>query len=266
MDKSNRLFHFISNIKELFNETIKYLFPWNCILCEEPSSTPVCESCINSKLKKITTSCNYCGKPVKKKHIDLRCSHCQSEHFFFHKTVSAYIYTKDIRRIHHEFKYNQGIAYLDQILPGFLEILKTTEWGSVVPQCIVPVPTSFWRLWRKGYNQSLIIANRVSKELNLPVINCLHRKLNQRTQTGLSKTARKQNVKNAFYFSYKSLVPNAVLLIDDLMTTGYTLSECARVLRQNNVKRVYCATLFTLPKYVKEYEKEIDMDILLSNY
>lgn len=249
--------------KLYFSEALKYLFPWNCLLCDEPSPTPVCEDCLSKKLRLVKNGCSHCGKPRKSKDIDLRCAHCQSEVFAFHKVVSAYVYTRNIRKIHHEFKYNQGIAYLEQIMPGFIETLKTVEWGSVQPKCIVPVPTSFWRYLRKGYNQSNIIASRVSKEFDIPLINCLHRKNNQRSQTGLSKTARRKNVQNAFYYRYAGEMPNSALIIDDLMTTGYTLSECARLLRRNKVKRVFCATIFTLPKYVTEHEKELDLDEML---
>lgn len=260
------ILEFRSKIKKLFSRSLEYLFPWYCVLCDEPSPNPLCDNCENQRLLKIKYSCPYCGKPRRTNLPGIHCSHCQNEHFAFHRVVSTYIYNNDARKIHHEFKYNQGIAYLKQIIPSFIDTLQKVEWGSVLPMCVVPVPTSFWQYFRKGYNQAYIISEIVSKELNLPLVNCLKRRNHQRSQTGLSKTARKKNVQKAFYFDRNISLPSCVLLIDDLMTTGYTLSECARILRKNKVKRVFCATIFTLPKYSVSSDKEIDLDYILKDF
>ena len=109
----------------------------------------------------------------------------------------------------------------------------------------VPVPLFSSKLKKRGYNQSEILAKELSKKFKIPFQNILERTRNTKTQVGLSNIDRKLNIKNAFSFNnQKSVISNqSIFLVDDVVTTGSTLKEAAKVLKRNGVKRVIGLTL-----------------------
>lgn len=103
---------------------------------------------------------------------------------------------------------------------------------------LVPVPLHSWRKWRRGYNQSELLARELSRLTNAPSLSLLRRTRFTTTQTELSREERLQNVEGAFALNEKAArvlalrkTPFSFVLIDDVYTTGATLEECARVLR-----------------------------------
>ncbi len=104
----------------------------------------------------------------------------------------------------------------------------------------VPVPFHRSKLWWRGFNQAELLA----RLLDITVMNLLKRGRNTRTQVGLDRQERLQNLKDAFYLekSRLNLHPTTVLLVDDVMTTGTTLEECATLLRQQGAKQIFALT------------------------
>lgn len=116
---------------------------------------------------------------------------------------------------------------------------------------IVPVPLHSWRRFRRGYNQSELLARELGRCLNIPICNALRRARHTAPQVGLSARERADNVREAFVLRLDRagapiLNPahaNTILLLDDVSTTGATLHECARVLKQAGIARVCALTL-----------------------
>lgn len=109
---------------------------------------------------------------------------------------------------------------------------------------IIPVPLHLRRTRERGFNQSESIARFVGQKIKRPVISGLGRARYTVQQAHLGKTERGRNVQNAFIWTSDSPSPENILLIDDVYTTGATLSECAKVLLQNGTRRVESFTLF----------------------
>ena len=109
---------------------------------------------------------------------------------------------------------------------------------------IVPVPLHWLRQWRRGFNQSEVLARGLSRNLGIPVISALRRTRSTQVQAGLSNTARRRNVSQAFRARRGiSLAGKRVLLVDDVMTTGSTAAACARALKRAGAARVTLATV-----------------------
>lgn len=169
---------------------------------------------------------------------------------------SPHAFDGALRSAIHRFKYEGKAALaapLTALLEGFLQpSLHGLDMSTHVPPAmgrpdvIVPVPLHFWRRHRRGYNQSELLARELGRRLNIPVRNVLRRARHTSPQVGLSARERADNVRDAFLPRENRSgepVANTVLLIDDVCTTGATLHECARALKQAGAARVFALTL-----------------------
>jgi ComF family protein len=112
------------------------------------------------------------------------------------------------------------------------------ERGAAMPELILPVPLHAQRLRDRGYNQAQEVARTLGRELSIPVdVRTCARTLTTRPQAGLERKERRRNVRGAFQLQ-RRLDAAHVAILDDVVTTGCTVSELARVLRKAGVKRV----------------------------
>ena len=109
----------------------------------------------------------------------------------------------------------------------------------------VPIPLFSSKLKKRGYNQSEILAEELSKRFNVSFQNILKRERNTVSQVGLSNIERKLNIKNAFKLGASGyrLEARNIFLVDDVVTTGSTLLEASKILKKNGAKRVIGLTL-----------------------
>lgn len=107
------------------------------------------------------------------------------------------------------------------------------------------VPVSFRRKFQRGYDQVELLASAVSRELDIPVLPTLKKARHTRTQSGLRDASqRKANVLGAYRILPDCMLSGkTVLLLDDVITTGATASECAKVLLSSGAKEIYCAAV-----------------------
>ncbi len=110
---------------------------------------------------------------------------------------------------------------------------------------IIPVPLHSTRLREREYNQSLLLAHRMSTYLDIPLNYSILRRIRETPpQTSLTKHARLQNLRRSFAVKTPQLLKGkSILLVDDVYTTGTTVNECAKVLRKAEAKHVYVVTL-----------------------
>jgi ComF family protein len=127
-------------------------------------------------------------------------------------------------------------------MAGWLaEIARREDWR---PTLVVPVPLSPRRRRRRGYNQADLVAEALAGLLGLPVrTGALSRSRETQSQVGLDPAARRTNVEGAFQARRAEVEGQAVLLVDDLFTTGATLASCARALQEEGSKEVYGLTV-----------------------
>ncbi len=133
------------------------------------------------------------------------------------------------------FKYK----YLSEIADIFEKIIDKTGlhniWQDFV---IIPVPLHARRQRERGFNQAEILAGLFAKKLGLSINKNLHRPIYTVQQAKLPRKQRQSNLKNAFVWG-AGIPPEKVLLVDDVYTTGATMAECAKVLKENGVKVVW---------------------------
>ncbi len=111
---------------------------------------------------------------------------------------------------------------------------------------IAPVPLFWWKYLKRGYNQAALLADTIASETHIRNIEVIRRIRNTRSQTKLNDDDRRRNVLNAFQVRQNGIEGKKIILIDDVMTTGVTISECARVLKEAGAKRVYsCVAAIT---------------------
>ncbi len=139
-------------------------------------------------------------------------------------------------------RWNEGLA---ELMGEWWAAVAQPRFASLGVDCVVPVPLHWLRRWQRGYNQSASLALGLATGLRLPVQKWwLKRIRNTPSQKILSATARKENVRGAFGVrSTAALAGRSVLLVDDVMTTGATAHEAARMLRKAGAKRVLVAVL-----------------------
>lgn len=107
------------------------------------------------------------------------------------------------------------------------------------PDMLIPVPLHNLRMITRGFNQAFELGTYASKVFNIPLLStALRRHRNTKAQSGLSRKQRRKNVRGAFYWHGAIKSARHVALIDDVMTTGTTVTECTRVLKKAGAKRV----------------------------
>lgn len=147
----------------------------------------------------------------------------------FDEVFSAGVYDGALRKLIHLFKF-EGVRPLARPLGGFLAQALPRERRFDV---IVPMPLHWRRRWRRGFNQSELLAREIGRRWNIPVRKLVRRKRATAPQAGLTSAQRRKNVQGAFEAARgANLRGMSVLLIDDVLTTGATAGACARALKR----------------------------------
>lgn len=157
---------------------------------------------------------------------------------------SACLYEGVLKELIHMFKYTGKLSLTKVLSELMIDFVKETPEIMQGIDMMTFVPLQTRRLSERGFNQSGELAFNIAKALGLPLKNLLEKTLSTRHQNELSREERLVNLKGAFRIKKGISVKGLqILLIDDVMTTGATLSECAKVLARNGAKVVRCLTL-----------------------
>ena len=167
----------------------------------------------------------------------------------FDRAYSYGSYDGSLRDLIHLFKYS-GMKPLGKRLAGLLSRALPDD-GAECFDVVVPMPLHWRRQWKRGFNQSEILARSVARHLGIPLAKAVKRVRATTTQAGLSRNRRRKNVTGVFRRSRKSLVAGKrVLLIDDVVTTGATAGACASTLKRAGAASV---TLLTLARVDRRF-------------
>lgn len=157
------------------------------------------------------------------------CGPCSLQKHDIEQTIAGYRYAEPLRTLLHEFKYREGL-YLSSFLAGL--ILDVIPNDAVRPQCLIPVPMHPQRLRQRGYNQAVELAKQLGRALKLPLdVSHCKKIINTAPQASLDADARRKNLRQAF--AAKPLPYQHIVLVDDLITTGSTTIELAKVLKSH---------------------------------
>ena len=212
-------------MKLVIRKLIELLYPKRCPFCRKlmDEKRPVCPLCH--------------GK------LPLTIGNEQSQSFpFVDNCVSPLYYEGTVRESLHRYKFSGAAAYAE-IYGEFIS--KCIDENSITCDIITWVPLSKTRKWKRGYNQAELIGRYLSESLAVPGTDLLKKIKNNPAQSGTANAEiRKANVRGVYKaINEETLKGKCILLVDDVVTTGSTISECARVLKEAGCKEVYAATL-----------------------
>lgn len=231
----------------MLSTALNLLFPPRCLTCEEAVSAhgTLCAQCWSGITFLSGPCCGACGLPF---DFDMGegalCAECLHRRPVFSRARAALRYDDASRRLIMELKY-QDETQLARIFGPWM----ASAGRDMAAACdiIVPVPLHYWRFVKRRYNQAALLAQALAKPAGLPVLpDALLRTRATPQQAGLSKRERERNMRGAFRVNPRyaeRLRGKSVLLIDDVFTTGATLSACTRSLLAAQAASVSVLTL-----------------------
>ncbi len=220
------------------------VYPPRCAGCGT-RGTWFCARCVEQLARCTGPTCVRCGEPLQPASLPSRfCHRCQSNPLDLDGLRFVAYFEGPLRQAVHQLKYRGCRA----VAPALGHLMADTYRAAPFPcERLVPVPLHQRRLRERGYNQAALLAQAVGAELNVPVLpQALVRHRETRSQVQLNAQERRENVQGAFVVSPDAmpmLQDRAVVLIDDVCTTGATLEACATALRQVGARSVWGLTL-----------------------
>lgn len=218
-----------------------YLLPGICLLCGSKTlrRLDLCHLC-ESDLPWIRKPCILCAKPVSGSWQC--CPNCALTPPLWQRMLCPFSYEAPLDYLIHQFKYRHQLAACQvtgSLLAMFARLFYQTSGLTVKkPDVIVPVPLHKSRLRERGYNQSAELAQIVADALQVPVEARIIRRLrNTPPQQQLEKSQRLKNLNGAFTLD-SDVSHLHIALLDDVITTGSTLTELSRLLQQGGAYRV----------------------------
>lgn len=213
------------------------LMPPTCILCGNPgdASRDICKFCSEELITNLHC-CYRCGLPYEQAVTGpLLCGECQRRMPGFDETHAPYLHQGAVRFLISGLKFRK--QFKNARLIGLL-MADYLSRSAEMPDRIVPVPLHPARYRERGFNQSIEIARILKRELKVPLaLDCCARSRNTPHQIDLPAKERRKNMKNAFIVNGR-LDNQHIAIVDDVMTTGTTVSELARTLKKAGAARV----------------------------
>ena len=226
---------------------LSLLFPPHCAQCRAATHARqhLCEACAEKAAKIEAPFCRLCSQPFDGA-IDgtFTCSNCEDRRFHFDCAVSRYRSDGVVRELVHRFKYDRCL-YLRQTLAEWLaETLDDARITAHPFDYLVPVPLHAARQRDREFNQAALLAELLAERHGETVLHALKRIRYTTTQTQLDREERRQNLRNAFRVRHPRRVAGShLILVDDVFTTGSTVDECARVLKESGAASVRVITV-----------------------
>jgi competence protein ComFC len=226
---------------------LSLLYAPHCAHCkaDTPSGCHLCETCSRSARRLIAPFCQICSEPFSGEiTAAFSCMNCGDRHFHFTGVVAPYRSRGVVRDFIHRFKYD-GHFYLRHPLAAWMAAgFDDARLASPAIDALVPVPLHAARRREREFNQAEVLATLAGAARQIPVLRDLQRIRYTTTQTRLNREERMENLRGAFRIRNNTRVQGRhLVLIDDVMTTGSTVEECARVLRQAGAASVRVLTV-----------------------
>ncbi|HEV7987983.1 MAG TPA: ComF family protein [Candidatus Binataceae bacterium] len=236
---------------------LNFLYPPRCAACDAAlpidATRRVCASCLAAVEPPRPPLCLLCGAPLNSDAGDERCDHCRAAPPAFDSARAITRYRSGaygtgtdgssavaalLRR--HKYGLDQSLG---RALAEYLDAGPALEAGTY--DVVIPVPLHRTRLRWRGFNQAALLGVALARRLNCPLdVATLARVHSTPSQTARDRAERRRNVRDAFAVRRPLRVAGQrVLLVDDVMTTGATADECARMLRAAGARRIDVLTL-----------------------
>ena len=224
----------------MLKDLYRYFIQGRCCFCDAAGfeDMDICRVCLDS-LPHNNLACDSCGIPVKFPQTNGRriCGSCLISRRAVFRTIAPYLYEYPVPYIVHSLKFHDEQKYAR--LMGELMASAVKKSGAHdLPDVLMPVPLHKTRQRQRGFNQAELIARYCGQSLSIPVsVQALDRVIDTPSQTCLARDLRKKNLRKAF--SLKCRPDKAhIAIVDDVMTTGTTVTALAWLLRKSAVARV----------------------------
>ncbi len=219
------------------NKALDLLFPPLCAACDTLGPL-ICADCLAQLPRVAEPLCQRCGRSLE--YAAPVCGSCLQPSFRLQQVRAPLLYHEPVTRIIHRMKYD-GLFALAKPLAQIMA--KSWPAWEPYPDTIVPIPLHKRRQGRRGFNQSALLASHLGQQMEIPVDKqAVNRVKHTMPQIGLSPAERLENVRNAFTADSQQVKNKQILLIDDVYTTGATMSAAADALLASGAAGVsaYC--------------------------
>jgi len=231
---------------ELLEAAVSLLYPPVCTICGTSirAGEYLCDQCEAKAVRISAPFCEKCSEPFDGSIKGaFTCANCAHRTIYFEAAVAAYRGRGIVRQIVHEFKYGRHIHLRHLVARWLHAALDDERLCGHRFDVVVPVPLHLARQRERGFNQASLLVELLSAQTTVPPKPLLERTRYTTTQTALDRSERMENLHNAFRLRKNANVRGLrVLLVDDVLTTGSTLNECARVLKRAGAFSVHAAT------------------------
>ena len=243
MNLKERIIKFFYGFEDLFFKN------HSCLCCrkEIPDGTDfsMCKNCLEELDVIAGNLCVVCGDKILEDNKI--CDRCDKIDYLFNKSRSFAVYDGVASKIVKRFKYSKKKYYAEYLAKLMLQ--NDAVFKDVAVITFVPIGKK--RRSERGFNQAEELARKIGEIKNIPVVETLEKLGNERHQAGLSQKDRQKNLSGTFKLvedSAKLIKDKNVLLIDDVFTTGATLSECSKVLKSDKKNKPSSVCCYTFAK------------------
>ena len=231
----------MANLKTFGKPQANHLLTQDCLLCGAASQDILCPDCADDLPRLPERRCPRCALPTSQGET---CGKCLTAPPHFDETRVAFRYGFPVDKLIQSFKYGHRLALGHYFGRQLARLVQT-----ISADLVIPLPLHPDRLRSRGFNQALELARPVAKALACPLDASLCQRIrNTQAQADLPWKARRQNIRHAFH-CVKDLSGQRIVLVDDVMTTGASLDECARTLRLHGAASIVLLVVArTLPE------------------
>jgi competence protein ComFC len=232
--------------RNVLSSVAALLYPPSCTICATSVHLDqyLCPACEEKIIHIVPPFCAKCSEPFDGAVASgFSCANCTHRTIHFDAAIAAYRSRGVVRRVVLNFKYGRQIYLRHLVAQWLYAALDDSRLHQQQFDLIVPVPLHRARQRERGFNQAALLADLLSTRIAIPSRPALERTHYTTTQTAFDRSERMENLRGAFRLRRNTDVRGLrVLLVDDVLTTGSTLSECARTLKSGGARTVYAAT------------------------
>jgi len=223
---------------------LDWIYPPTCIACRSllPLNFPerfICEACMRLFETVVPPICKQCGVTVS--GDTPLCASCYGKNFHFTYNRATFPYDEVIRDMMHEIKFRKK----KRVAQGLGELWAASVVKKSFPQdgILVPVPMHPAKKRERGFNQAEVLCRALSQKFNIPMDELLIRTADTPPQAGLHPKLRVENVQGVFSVRpHADIKGSTYIIIDDIYTTGASLNECAKTIKNSGAKQILCMT------------------------
>ncbi len=236
MPKDTLMISFLKNFYEL-------CFPQECILCNKPITSytryPLCSKCEQMLFHIVEPCCKKCGRPlVSEQEL---CMECRTKNHEFARIVPIFQYRGQIHTVLISYK-GSGLKSLVYFFAKCIyNKLCALSWNAYP---LVPVPPRKGKIKYHGWDQVALLVNVLEKKYKILIVRALYRKKASIEQKKLDRVNRASLIQGQFSVAHTIQdLPETIVLLDDVVTTGATLNECASVLKAHGCTKIYALAI-----------------------